>query len=63
MYRASRVTAPAAQWLAPGGHLFVETSSGQVGRAVDAFERGGLVPRVARSAELGATVVVGRRPV
>jgi release factor glutamine methyltransferase len=57
-----RVTARAGEWLAPGGHLFVETSSGQVDRAVDAFERGGLVTRVARSAELGATVVSGRRP-
>ena len=57
-----RVTARAGEWLAPGGHLFVETSSGQVDRAVDAFERGGLLSRVARSAELGATVVSGQRP-
>ena len=58
-----RVTARAGEWLAPGGHLFVETSSGQVDRAVDAFERGGLLTRVARSAELGGTVVSGRRPI
>jgi len=57
-----RVTARAREWLAPGGHLFVETSSGQVDHAVDAFERGGLLTRVARSAELGGTVVSGRRP-
>jgi release factor glutamine methyltransferase len=57
-----RVTDGAALWLAPGGHLLVETSSGQVDRAVDAFEDGGLLARVARSAELGATVVSGRRP-
>jgi release factor glutamine methyltransferase len=57
-----RVTAGAGEWLAPGGRLFVETSSGQVDRAVDAFERGGLLTRVARSAELGATVISGRRP-
>jgi release factor glutamine methyltransferase len=57
-----RVTARATRWLAPGGHLFVETSSGQVDRAVEAFESGGLLARVARSAHLGATVVVGRRP-
>lgn len=58
-----RVTDRAAHWLAPAGHLLVETSSGQVGRAVEAFEDGGLVARVARSDELGATVVVGRRPI
>jgi release factor glutamine methyltransferase len=45
-----RVADQAARWLAPGGHLLVETSTGQVDRAVDAFERGGLVTRVARSA-------------
>jgi release factor glutamine methyltransferase len=56
-----RVAARAGEWLAPGGHLFVETSSGQVDRAVEAFERGGLLTRVARSADLGATVVSGRR--
>jgi hypothetical protein len=33
-----------------------------VDRAVEAFESGGLLARVARSAHLGATVVVGRRP-
>jgi hypothetical protein len=33
-----------------------------VDRAVDAFENGGLLARVARSDELGATVVSGRRP-
>jgi release factor glutamine methyltransferase len=57
-----RVAARAGEWLAPGGHLFVETSSGQVDRAVEAFERGRLLTRVARSADLGATVVSGRRP-
>jgi release factor glutamine methyltransferase len=43
-----RVTDRAAHWLAPAGHLLVETSSGQVGRAVEVFEDGGLVARVAR---------------
>jgi release factor glutamine methyltransferase len=56
-----RVSADAARWLAPGGHLFVETSEGQVERAVDTFTRDGLLPSVARSAETGATVVIGER--
>jgi release factor glutamine methyltransferase len=57
-----RVTAAAPGWLAPGGHLLVETSEDQAPLAVDALTRGGLVPRVAGSAELGATVVIGTRP-
>ena len=58
-----RVTAAAPRWLAPGGHLLVETSERQAPRAVDAFTRGGLIPRVAGSDELNATVVIGTRPV
>jgi release factor glutamine methyltransferase len=57
-----RVTDAAARWLAPGGHLLVETSERQAPHAVAAFARGGLVPRVAVSAELYATVVIGARP-
>ncbi|MFG2135238.1 putative protein N(5)-glutamine methyltransferase [Streptomyces sp. NPDC048650] len=58
-----RVTASAPRWLAPGGHLLVETSERQAERAVDAFARGGLVPRVAVSDEWYATVVIGTRPI
>jgi release factor glutamine methyltransferase len=54
-----RVTAAAPQWLAPGGHLLVETSERQAPQAVAVFARTGLLPRVARSAELNATVVIG----
>jgi release factor glutamine methyltransferase len=57
-----RVTADAARWLAPGGHLLFETSEGQTAQAVDTVARDGLVPRVATSAGLDATVVVGTRP-
>ncbi|MFI0784990.1 putative protein N(5)-glutamine methyltransferase [Streptomyces lydicus] len=57
-----RVTAVAARWLAPGGHLLVETSERQAPLAVAEFTRRGLLPRVAASDELYATVVIGSRP-
>jgi release factor glutamine methyltransferase len=57
-----RVTAAAPRWLAPGGHLLVETSERQAPQAVEIFARDGLIPRVARSAKLHATVVTGTRP-
>ena len=57
-----RVTAAAPGWLAPGGHLLFETTERQAPQAVAAAARGGLVPRVARSGRLHATVVIGTRP-
>ncbi|AXI79990.1 putative protein N(5)-glutamine methyltransferase [Peterkaempfera bronchialis] len=57
-----RVTADAPQWLAPGGHLLVETSERQAPQAVEAFARSGLTTRIATSDELYATVVIGTRP-
>jgi len=57
-----RVTAAAPGWLAPGGHLLFETSERQAPRAVAAAARAGLIPRVARSSRLNATVVIGTRP-
>ena len=56
-----RVAAEAPQWLALGGHLLVETSDDQAPTAVETFACNGLVPRVARSDELDATVVIGTR--
>lgn len=56
-----RVAAAAPQWLAPGGHLLVETSERQAQQAVDDVAGTGLIPRVARSEELDATVVIGTR--
>ncbi|WP_435848360.1 putative protein N(5)-glutamine methyltransferase [Streptomyces decoyicus] len=56
-----RVTAAAPQWLAPGGHLLVETSERQAPGAVEAFTHNGLLPRVADSDELYATIVIGTR--
>ncbi len=58
-----RVTAAAPRWLAPGGHLLVEAGERQVPQTVDMFARNGLIPRVARSDEPNATVVIGTRPV
>lgn len=57
-----RVAAGARRWLAPGGCLVVETSERQAPSAIEAFEAGGLVTRLAVSEELYANVVVGVRP-
>jgi release factor glutamine methyltransferase len=57
-----RVIAAAQLWLAPGGHLLVETSERQAQRAAEAVAGSGLVPRVAASRELDATAVIGTRP-
>ncbi|MET9516349.1 putative protein N(5)-glutamine methyltransferase [Streptomyces sp. NPDC002994] len=56
-----RVTAQAARWLAPGGHLLFETSERQAPQAVETVARDGLVPRVVTSDERYATVVIGTR--
>jgi release factor glutamine methyltransferase len=55
-----RVAAGAPQWLAPGGHLLIETSDRQARQAAEIFAADGLTPRVARSAEFDATIVIGR---
>ncbi|MET9297318.1 putative protein N(5)-glutamine methyltransferase [Streptomyces sp. NPDC003077] len=57
-----RVTAAASRWLAPGGHVLVETSERQTPWTVESFSRAGLVPRVVSCDELDATVVIGTRP-
>lgn len=54
-----RVVDGAATWLAPGGHLLVETSERQAPYAADVVADGGLVPRLATSDDLNATVVIG----
>ncbi|MGH3498914.1 MAG: putative protein N(5)-glutamine methyltransferase [Nocardioidaceae bacterium] len=56
------VAAGAPIWLAPGGHLLIETSKGQVARAIDILVGHGLIPQVATSDELNATVVIGTKP-
>lgn len=48
-------------WLAPGGHVLVETSERQAAESAEVFAARGLEVRVERSDELDATVVVGIR--
>jgi len=57
-----RVAAGAPGWLAPGGHLLIETSQRQAPEASAAFARSGLIPQVTSSEELNATVIIGTRP-
>ncbi|MBV8933068.1 MAG: putative protein N(5)-glutamine methyltransferase [Kutzneria sp.] len=57
-----RVIAAAPLWLAPGGHLLIETSARQTPLTVGAMTSGGLVSTVVRSEELHCTVVVGAKP-
>lgn len=57
-----RVAAEAPRWLAEGGSLLVEVSERQEQIACQTASRGGLIPRVARSAEFGATVIVATKP-
>jgi release factor glutamine methyltransferase len=57
-----RVAEAASQWLAPGGHLLIETSERQAPETVETVARHGLIPRVASSDDLDATVVIGTRP-
>jgi release factor glutamine methyltransferase len=54
-----RVAAGAPEWLAPGGHLLIETSERQAPLAVAVFAASGLAVRVATAADLNATVVIG----
>jgi len=57
-----RVIVAAPLWLAPDGHLLVETSERQAPQTVETVAHHGLIPRVASSDELNATIVIGTRP-
>lgn len=57
-----RVAAGAVDWLAPGGHLAVEVSRGQVDAYRGVLVGLGLVPSVVRDDDLDATAVLARRP-
>lgn len=57
-----RVAAAASKWLAPGGHVFFETSRLQAPVAAALLESNGLSARTARSDDLEATVVIGTHP-
>lgn len=54
-----RVTAGAGDWLAPDGHLLIETSRRQAELTVAAFSAAGLRSRVVTSDDTDGTVVVG----
>ena len=56
-----RVSAGAPGWLAPGGHVLVESSERQAEAMCAVFATDGLVPRVVSDEEGGATAVVARR--
>jgi release factor glutamine methyltransferase len=56
---ARRVAAAAPAWLAPGGHLLIETSARQAPRTARALARCGLTPNLTTADD--ATVVIGVR--
>lgn len=53
------VIAGAPQWLAPGGHLLVETSESQSPVTLALIEAAGLAARLVTDDERGATVAIG----
>jgi release factor glutamine methyltransferase len=57
-----RVAVSAPGWLAPGGHLLVESSEQQAPDIAAVMTRGGLSANLASCDELGATVVIGAKP-
>lgn len=58
---ARRVVAGAPDWLAPCGHLLIETSERQAPALVQAATGAGLTARTVTSEELDATALVARR--
>jgi release factor glutamine methyltransferase len=57
-----RVAEAAPHWLAPGGHLVVESSEAQAELTAALFEASGLIASIAHSDELYSTVVIGTLP-
>ena len=55
-----RVAASAADWLAPGGALLIETSEQQAPTTSALVAAGGLEPEIVGDEEIGGTVVIGR---
>jgi release factor glutamine methyltransferase len=55
-----RVAASARDWLAPGGHLLIETSRRQAPATEALLRAGGLSTTIVRDDDLAATVVIGR---
>ncbi len=57
-----RVADQASRWLAPGGHLLMETGEHQAEQTAEIFSRNGLLARTARSDDWDATLVIGSKP-
>ncbi|WP_415971321.1 putative protein N(5)-glutamine methyltransferase [Rhodococcus sp. 077-4] len=57
-----RVAAGAPEWLAPGGHLLIETSAALVNSTLHAVVNAGFDGRVSESEMFGAVVVIGSLP-
>jgi release factor glutamine methyltransferase len=57
-----RLAARAPYWLAPGGHLLVETSDRQAEAAAAAVAQHGTTPTLETSDSLGTTILIGTRP-
>lgn len=55
-----RIAGEAPLWLAPGGHLLIETSVRQAPSTAALFELAGLSAKVVHSDEFDATVVLGK---
>ena len=53
-----RVVAQAGEWLATGGHLFIETSERQAPTMIAILAQHGLVPHIAHDPELDATIII-----
>ncbi|GAA2529664.1 putative protein N(5)-glutamine methyltransferase [Pilimelia columellifera] len=57
-----RVAESAARWLAPGGHLFIESGESQAALTAAAMSAHGLQAYTLTSDEWCSTVAIGRRP-
>ncbi|AGL19234.1 putative protein N(5)-glutamine methyltransferase [Actinoplanes sp. N902-109] len=57
-----RVAEQATRWLAPGGHLLIETGESQAALTATAMSAHGLEAHVSTSDEWYCTVAIGRRP-
>jgi release factor glutamine methyltransferase len=55
-----RVIAEAPRWLAPGGHLLVETSARQAPTLAGSFAASGLTPEIHTDEDETATILIGR---
>jgi len=57
-----RVAAGAAQWLAPGGWLLLETSRHQAERSAALADAAGLTAEIVRDDDVDGTAIAARRP-